>query len=104
MLSPYRVLDLTDDRGELAGMVLADLGADVIRIEPPGGPLWPMKAISPPGNGLMSLTEEVQQTRLSAALMKPLVLGPQSRTPPALAAPSRRSCSARSPVSANPAA
>ncbi len=37
MLSPYRVLDLTDDRGELAGMVLADLGADVIRIEPPGG-------------------------------------------------------------------
>ena len=37
MLSPYRVLDLTDARGELAGMVLADLGSDVIRIEPPGG-------------------------------------------------------------------
>ena len=37
MLSPYRVLDLTDDRGELAGMLLGDLGADVIRVEPPGG-------------------------------------------------------------------
>lgn len=37
MLGPYRVLDLTDERGEIAGMVLGDLGADVIRIEPPGG-------------------------------------------------------------------
>ncbi|PKB79408.1 MAG: hypothetical protein BZY88_13270 [SAR202 cluster bacterium Io17-Chloro-G9] len=37
MLSPYTVLDLTDDRGELAGMVLGDLGADVIKVEPPQG-------------------------------------------------------------------
>ena len=37
MLSPYTVLDLTDDRGELAGMILGDLGADVIKIEPPQG-------------------------------------------------------------------
>jgi crotonobetainyl-CoA:carnitine CoA-transferase CaiB-like acyl-CoA transferase len=37
LLSPYRVLDLTDDRGEIAGMMLGDLGADVIRVEPPGG-------------------------------------------------------------------
>ncbi len=37
MLSPYRVLDLTDDRGEIAGMILGDLGADVIRVEPPEG-------------------------------------------------------------------
>ena len=37
MLSPYRVLDLTDHRGEIAGMILGDLGADVIRVEPPGG-------------------------------------------------------------------
>ena len=37
MLSPYRVLDLTDHRGELAAMILGDLGADVIRVEPPGG-------------------------------------------------------------------
>ena len=37
MLSPYRVLDLTDHRGGLAGMILGDLGADVIIVEPPGG-------------------------------------------------------------------
>ena len=36
-LSPYRVLDLTDHRGEIAGMILGDLGADVIRVEPPSG-------------------------------------------------------------------
>lgn len=37
MLSPYRVLDLTDDRGQLAGFILAYLGAEVIAVEPPGG-------------------------------------------------------------------
>ncbi len=37
MLSDYRILDLTDDRGLIAGMILADLGADVIAIEPPQG-------------------------------------------------------------------
>lgn len=37
MLSDYRILDLTDDRGLIGGMILADLGADVIAIEPPGG-------------------------------------------------------------------
>ena len=37
MLSPYRVLDLTDARGLLCSKILADLGADVIQIEPPSG-------------------------------------------------------------------
>ncbi|MDG2112769.1 MAG: CoA transferase, partial [Actinomycetota bacterium] len=37
MLSPYRVLDLTDERGHFAGMILAALGAEVIKVEPPGG-------------------------------------------------------------------
>jgi crotonobetainyl-CoA:carnitine CoA-transferase CaiB-like acyl-CoA transferase len=37
MLSPYRVLDLTDARGLLCGKILADLGADVIQVEPPAG-------------------------------------------------------------------
>lgn len=37
LLSPYRVLDLTDDRGHLAGHILAMLGAEVIAVEPPGG-------------------------------------------------------------------
>ena len=37
MLSPYRVIDLCDDQGLLCGQILADLGADVIQVEPPGG-------------------------------------------------------------------
>ena len=37
MLSPYRVLDLTNERGLLCGQILADLGADVIAVEPPEG-------------------------------------------------------------------
>jgi len=37
LLSPYRVLDLTDERGFLCGRILADLGADVIKIEKVGG-------------------------------------------------------------------
>jgi len=36
MLSPYQALDLTDDRGEIAAMVLGDLG-DVIKVEHLGG-------------------------------------------------------------------
>ena len=32
LLEPYRVLDLCDERGLLAGKILADLGADVIQI------------------------------------------------------------------------
>ncbi len=37
MLAPYRVLDLSDERGLLCGRILADLGADVIQVEPPAG-------------------------------------------------------------------
>ena len=37
MLSPYTVLDLSDDRGEMASMILGDLGANVVKVEPPYG-------------------------------------------------------------------
>ncbi len=37
MLDEYRVLDLTDERGHLAGSILAAMGADVIAVEPPTG-------------------------------------------------------------------
>lgn len=36
-LAPYRVIDLTDERGLLAGQMFGKLGADVIQVEPPGG-------------------------------------------------------------------
>src|SRR5437879_4017533 len=36
-LAHLRVVDLTDLRGALAGRLLADLGADVVKVEPPGG-------------------------------------------------------------------
>jgi crotonobetainyl-CoA:carnitine CoA-transferase CaiB-like acyl-CoA transferase len=36
-LEHLRVIDLTDLRGALAGRILADLGADVVKVEPPSG-------------------------------------------------------------------
>ena len=37
MLSTYKVLDLSDDKGTVCGQILARLGANVIKIEDPGG-------------------------------------------------------------------
>ena len=37
LLAPYRVLDLTDVKSHLCGKILAEMGADVIKIEPPSG-------------------------------------------------------------------
>ncbi len=37
LLAPYRVIDLTDERGHMAGFVLGRLGAEVLAVEPPGG-------------------------------------------------------------------
>jgi benzylsuccinate CoA-transferase BbsE subunit len=45
MLSPYRVLDLAGEMGLFCGKVLGDLGADVIKIEPPRGD--PARRIGP---------------------------------------------------------
>jgi len=65
MLSDYRVLDFTDERGALCGQVLADLGADVLRIEPAGGsPLrrgvaWSIHARNCRSRGLDARTAEL---------------------------------------------
>ncbi|MFC1847872.1 CaiB/BaiF CoA transferase family protein [Chloroflexota bacterium] len=44
-LDHVRVLDLTDEKGFYCGKVLGDLGADVIKVEPPGGD--PARSIGP---------------------------------------------------------
>lgn len=36
-LTPYRVIELAGPLGSLAGRILADLGADCVLVEPPGG-------------------------------------------------------------------
>jgi crotonobetainyl-CoA:carnitine CoA-transferase CaiB-like acyl-CoA transferase len=51
-LRGLRVLDCTDERGLLAGRLLADLGADVVQVEPPGGS--PARRV-PPFSGAASL-------------------------------------------------
>ena len=37
MLQGIRILDLSDESGFLAGKILGDMGADVIKLEPPAG-------------------------------------------------------------------
>jgi len=44
-LHGLRVLDLTDHRAQLCGRLFADMGADVIKVEPPGGD--PARQIGP---------------------------------------------------------
>jgi len=45
MLSDYRVLDLSDRKGQYAGQLLASLGADVLKVEPPDGD--PLRSYAP---------------------------------------------------------
>ena len=37
LFGPYRVLDLANETGVLCGKIFGDLGADVIKVEAPGG-------------------------------------------------------------------
>src|SRR3978361_1994122 len=36
-LTGLRILELADEKGQFCGKLFADLGADVVKIEPPGG-------------------------------------------------------------------
>jgi benzylsuccinate CoA-transferase BbsE subunit len=49
-LTGIRVLDLTANHAAYAGRLLADLGADVVRLEPPGGS--PVRQLAPSGQGI----------------------------------------------------
>ncbi len=37
LLKDFRMLDLSDEKGAVCGKIFADMGADVIKVEPPGG-------------------------------------------------------------------
>jgi crotonobetainyl-CoA:carnitine CoA-transferase CaiB-like acyl-CoA transferase len=44
ILNPYKVLDLTDEKGWFCSKLLADLGAEVVRVQKPGEPVPPVYA------------------------------------------------------------
>lgn len=52
LLEGFRVLDLTDDYGAMASRVLAELGAEVVRVEVPGGGAGRRRAPVPGAEGL----------------------------------------------------
>lgn len=60
-LDNIRVLDFGQYiAGPLVGMMLADMGADVIRIDPPGGPRWKDPAADMLSRGKSSLTLDLE--------------------------------------------
>ncbi len=60
-LSHVRVLDFGHFlAGPLVGMMLADLGAEVIRIDPPGGPKWKDPAFDMLSRGKRTLTLDLK--------------------------------------------
>jgi len=45
LLQGVRVVDLAGEPGQMGGRILADLGAEVVKIEPPGGD--PLRGVGP---------------------------------------------------------
>ena len=62
VLDGVRVIDFGQYiAGPLTAMLLADQGADVIRIDPPGGPLWDTPANATWNRGKRSMTLHLKQ-------------------------------------------
>jgi benzylsuccinate CoA-transferase BbsE subunit len=75
-LDDLRVLDLSDDKGALCGKIFADLGADVIKVEPPEGSLTrripPFLDDSPgPDSGLYFIAYEAGKRSVTLDLEQP---------------------------------
>jgi crotonobetainyl-CoA:carnitine CoA-transferase CaiB-like acyl-CoA transferase len=72
LLDGLRVIDFCDERGLLAGRLLADLGADVIAVEPPEGNrarrLAPWLAAEPDGKRPSAIWEAYGANRRGVAL------------------------------------
>ena len=65
-LQGLRVVDMADEKAELCGRLMADLGADVVRVEPPGGA---RSRALPPHVGADSLYFEVRNTNKRGAVI-----------------------------------
>ncbi len=62
VLDGVRVIDFGQYiAGPLTAMLLADQGADVIRVDPPGGPLWETPANATWNRGKRSITLHLKQ-------------------------------------------
>src|SRR6266511_266164 len=62
VLDGVRVIDFGQYiAGPLTGMLLADQGADVIRVDPPGGPLWDRPANATLNRNKRSVTLNLKQ-------------------------------------------
>jgi crotonobetainyl-CoA:carnitine CoA-transferase CaiB-like acyl-CoA transferase len=57
LLSGYRALDLTDEKGFICGKILAAMGVETIKIEPPGGD--PARGIPPYIGGIPDLNKSL---------------------------------------------
>ena len=72
-LEHIRVIDFGQYiSGPLAGMLLADQGADVVRIDPPGGPRWQTPANSTWNRGKRSITLDLKRAD-DAAIARSLI-------------------------------
>src|ERR687885_630912 len=61
-LAGIRVIDFGQYvAGPLAAMLLADYGADVIRVDPPGGPRWPTPANATWNRGKRSIVLDLKR-------------------------------------------
>ena len=76
MLDGIRILDLSEEPGFLAGKILGDLGADVIKLEPPGGDTFGRRGpylgeIADPERSLRWLALNTSKRGITLALATP---------------------------------
>ncbi len=76
MLSGIRILDLSEEPGFLTGKILGDLGADVIKLEPPGGDTFGRRGpfvgdVADPGRSLRWLALNTSKRGITLALATP---------------------------------
>ena len=75
VLPPMRILDLTEGGCMLGGKLLGDAGADVIKIEPPGGSpsrIWPFyHDIHTPENSLFWFAYNANKRGITLDIRQP---------------------------------